>query len=43
MHQTHLAELANLLADAELEYDPAEFKRFGSARTLYHFAAHNTY
>ena len=39
----HRAELAELLAAAGLEHDPGEFRRFGSARRLYHFAAHNTY
>ena len=38
----HLAELAELLAAAGLDHDPAEFRRYGSARTLYHFAAHNS-
>lgn len=39
----HRAELAELLAAAGLEHDIAEFRRYGSARRLYHFAAHNTY
>ncbi|BEP13774.1 protein glxC [Acidothermaceae bacterium B102] len=39
----HLAELADLLAKAGRADDPASFRRYGSARTLYHFAAHNTY
>jgi glutamate synthase domain-containing protein 3 len=38
----HLAELAELLGLAGLGYDPAEFRRFGSARGLYHFRAHNS-
>ena len=38
----HLAELAELLAMAGLDHDPVEFRRFGSARTLYHFRAHNS-
>ncbi|TQM37056.1 glutamate synthase [Pseudonocardia cypriaca] len=39
----HRAELAELLAAAGLDHEPGEFRRFGSARRLYHFAAHNTY
>jgi glutamate synthase domain-containing protein 3 len=39
----HLAELAELLAAAGMDHDPREFRRYGSARRLYHFAAHNTY
>jgi glutamate synthase domain-containing protein 3 len=43
----HRAELAELLAAAGLGGgdgpDAGEFRRFGSARRLYHFAAHNTY
>jgi glutamate synthase domain-containing protein 3 len=43
MDDEHRAELAELLAAAGFEHDPDEFRRFGSARQLYHFAAHNTY
>jgi glutamate synthase domain-containing protein 3 len=43
MGDEHRAELAGLLAAADVDADPARFRRFGSARTLYHFAAHNTY
>jgi glutamate synthase domain-containing protein 3 len=39
----HRAELAELLAAAGLAHRPEEFRRFGSARRLYHFAAHNEY
>ncbi|TQS41080.1 glutamate synthase [Cryptosporangium phraense] len=39
----HRAELADLLAAAGLTHDPAEFRRYGSARQLYHFASQNTY
>ncbi|MFR9807021.1 glutamate synthase [Pseudonocardia sp. RS010] len=39
----HRAELAELLIAAGLPHDPAEFRRYGSARRLYHFASHNTY
>lgn len=38
----HLAELGELLAAAGLDHDPASFRRYGSARRLYHFAAHNS-
>lgn len=43
MRDEHLAELADLLSAAGLDHDPAEFRRYGSARNLYHFAAHNSY
>lgn len=33
----HLAELAELLRAAGRDDDPAGFRRYGSARTLYHF------
>ncbi|MER5184078.1 glutamate synthase [Streptomyces sp. NPDC002896] len=42
MRDEHRAELAELLAAAGLDHDPAEFRRYGSARTLYHFAAANS-
>jgi glutamate synthase domain-containing protein 3 len=45
MRPEHHAELAELLAAAdisELDPDPAAYRRYGSARTLYHFAAHNS-
>lgn len=36
----HVAELTELLAAAgRTDLDPSEFKRYGSARTLYHFTA----
>ncbi|UGT59109.1 protein glxC [Nocardia asteroides] len=37
----HLAELAELLAAAGFDADPAEFTRYGSARELYHFHVDN--
>ena len=37
----HLAELAELLARAGRTDDPAAFRRYGSARTLYHFHVDN--
>jgi methylamine---glutamate N-methyltransferase subunit B len=42
LRDEHRAELAQLLAVAGLAHDPAEFRRFGSARRLYHFAAGNS-
>jgi hypothetical protein len=38
MGDEHRAEVAELLARAEIDdADPAEFRRFGSARELYNF------
>lgn len=42
MRPEHLAELGELLTAAGLDHDPASFRRYGSARTLYHFAAYNS-
>ena len=42
MRAEHLAELAGLLAAAGIDADPADFKRYGSARNLYHFNVHNS-
>jgi methylamine---glutamate N-methyltransferase subunit B len=42
MRAEHLAELAELLARAGRDDDPEGFRRYGSARTLYHFAAENS-
>jgi glutamate synthase domain-containing protein 3 len=42
MREEHRAELASLLAAAEMDHDPGEFRRYGSARRLYHFAAGNS-
>lgn len=39
----HRAEVAQLLAAAGLDHDPGSFRRYGSARTLYHFTKGNTY
>lgn len=38
----HLDELAGLLTAAGRTDSPADFKRYGSARTLYHFNVHNS-
>ena len=47
MRADHRAELADLLAAAGLEHDtqldPGDFRRYGSARRLYHFTSGNTY
>jgi len=42
MRAEHLAELAELLKVAERDEDPAAFRRYGSARALYHFKVDNT-
>ncbi|MEU6374979.1 glutamate synthase [Streptomyces sp. NPDC046909] len=42
MRPEHLTELAELLKAAERDEDPAGFRRYGSARELYHFKVDNT-
>ena len=42
MESEHLDELAALLAAAGRTDNPADFKRYGSARNLYHFSVHNS-
>lgn len=42
MRKEHLAELAGLLTAASRDEDPASFRRYGSARTLYHFHSDNS-
>jgi glutamate synthase domain-containing protein 3 len=37
LRQEHVDELAGLLAQAEIDADPTEFRRYGSARNLYNF------
>ena len=39
MREEHYAELADLLQRAEIKAEPATFRRYGSARQLYHFHA----
>jgi len=41
MTPEHLATLTELLARAGMDADPADFRRYGSARTLYHFDIDN--
>lgn len=41
MREEHLAELADLLQRAAIDEDPASFRRYGSARQLYHFKVDN--
>jgi len=42
MRDEHLSELSKLLAEAGCDdLDPAEFRRYGSARKLYHFNVDN--
>ncbi|MEV5646727.1 protein glxC [Nocardia sp. NPDC052254] len=41
MRAEHLAELAELLAAAGIEAEPADFSRYGSARGLYNFHVDN--
>ncbi|MDR2373583.1 MAG: hypothetical protein LBD77_05700 [Bifidobacteriaceae bacterium] len=43
MRPEHLAELSGLLAQAGLDHDPAEFRRYGSARQLYNFHVENAF
>ncbi|WP_349827384.1 protein glxC [Brevibacterium litoralis] len=42
MRDEHRAELAELLAAAGRDDDPADFTRYGSARNLYHFDVDNS-
>lgn len=41
MRPEHLAHLAQLLEEAGIDADPADFTRYGSARKLYHFDVDN--
>ncbi|MEU6349108.1 glutamate synthase [Streptomyces sp. NPDC047072] len=42
MRDEHLAELAELLKAGERDEDPGDFRRYGSARELYHFDIDNS-
>ena len=41
MKQKHLETLASLLREAEADAKPEDFRRYGSARELYHFKIDN--
>jgi methylamine---glutamate N-methyltransferase subunit B len=41
MREEHLGQLRELLAAADVEADPSEFTRYGSARQLYNFKVDN--
>ncbi len=41
MRPEHLEQLRDLLARAEIDADPADFRRYGSARQLYNFKVDN--
>ena len=41
LRDEHAAELRELLAAAEVDADPSEFRRYGSARELYNFKIDN--
>lgn len=41
MRPEHIDFLREILAEAEIEADPSEFTRYGSARTLYNFDVDN--
>ncbi|NKX44060.1 protein glxC [Roseicyclus persicicus] len=41
MRPEHLAFLADILKRAGMDADPRDFRRYGSARTLYHFKIDN--
>lgn len=42
LREEHLAELSELLSAAGRTEDPTEFRRYGSARQLYHFKVDNS-
>ena len=41
MTEEHIKQLAELLERANMDADPAQFRRYGSARQLYHFDVDN--
>jgi methylamine---glutamate N-methyltransferase subunit B len=41
LREEHVAQLAGLLEAAEIDADPADFRRYGSARQLYNFKIDN--
>jgi len=40
LRDEHAAEVRELLRRAEIDAEPSEFRRYGSARKLYHFQVH---
>jgi glutamate synthase domain-containing protein 3 len=43
VREEHVAQLTGLLEAAAIDADPAEFRRYGSARQLYNFKVDNAY
>ena len=43
LRDEHVEQLRRLLEAAEIDADPAEFRRYGSARRLYNFSIDNAY
>jgi glutamate synthase domain-containing protein 3 len=41
LRDEHRAQVASLLAAAEIDADPSDFRRYGSARRLYNFQVDN--
>jgi hypothetical protein len=41
MTEEHIKQLVELLERADMDADPAQFRRYGSARQLYHFDVDN--
>jgi glutamate synthase domain-containing protein 3 len=41
LREEHMAQLATLLAAAQIDAEPSEFRRYGSARQLYNFTIDN--
>jgi len=41
MRDEHVGQLRSLLEQAQVDVDPAEFRRYGSARRLYNFHVDN--
>ena len=41
MRDEHIVQLRELLASADIDADPSEFTRYGSARQLYNFKVDN--
>jgi hypothetical protein len=41
LRHEHVEQLRSLLESAEIDADPSEFRRYGSARQLYNFRVDN--